>query len=156
MLARLTPTDLSSGQEQRVFSDGDRQTLAEELVSDVLGDNWSHRPDEADWYDVVHDTRGTKVEVKSCLKQVGEKYPGDGRFRLRRDQTRSLTASDRQGTAWYAFVLFDLENREILIRRAKATTVRQWVTDRGGWNKANHGEFDYQHKLPYSVVFKNE
>lgn len=160
MLARLTRRDLTDAQTELVMRDpnpnssrDDRGTLAEELVAEVLGPAWKHVPDAAEWYDVIHEDRGTKVEVKSCLKTVGDDYPAKGRFRIRRDQTRSLTQSDRLGTAWYAFVLFDLDGGVISIRRAKPTTVKAWVLKRGGWNTANHSAFDYQHKLPYSVAF---
>jgi len=158
-LATLTPRDLTGAQTQLISKDPrpgtgeDRGTLIEELFADVLGPNWKHRPDRAEWYDVVNEQTGTKLEAKSCLLAVGEKYPAKGRFRLRRDQTRSLTASDANGTAWYGFGLVDLDGGRIYLRRAKPSTVTQWVTDRGGWNTANHGQFDYQHKLPYDVPF---
>lgn len=125
--------------------------VAEELVAEEYG--LAHRPDEAEWYDCVLSSTGAKTEVKSCVSEVGEKYPAPGRFRLRADQTRSLLSSDASGVAWYAFVLVDLDAGVLRFRRAKPSTVSRWVRERGGWNEAGHEEFDRQHKHPYSVVF---
>lgn len=140
--------DLSKGRKKRLQS-GESSTVAEEIVAGKYGLN--HRPNEAEWYDCINENTGTKTEVKSCFSKL--KGGAKGRFRLRRDQTRSLLASDGQNVAWYGFVLFDVDSGEIEIRRAKPSTVSSWVTERGGWNTANHSEFDEQHKLPFSVVF---
>lgn len=136
--------DLSRGQKERLQR-GETDILAEELVAEAYG--LDHRPDEADWYDCVHPNTGAKTEVKSTATQIGEKYPARGRFRLRRDQTRSLLAADARGVAWYAFVLYDFEKGEIRIRRAKPSTVSKWVREAGGWNEAGHEEFEKQRKL---------
>ncbi len=69
------------------------------------------------------------------------------------EQLVSLLASDASGTAWVAFVLFDEDSGEVLIRRARPKTVSGWVAERGGWNESGHDEFDEQHKLPIDVVF---
>lgn len=137
--------------QQRRRLQTDSEVVAEELVAEKY--DVDHRPDRAEWYDCVNPRTGTKFEVKSCLSRVGESHPAPGRFRLRRDQTRSLLASDAAGVAWYVFVLVDVEEGAVRFRRAKPSTVSQWVRERGGWNRAGHDEFDEQHKLPYTDVF---
>ena len=150
MSVTLGPRDLTSHQTG-MLSAGDTDELAEELVAEEYG--LLHRPDEREWYDCRHPRTNAKTEVKSTLRRIGDDYPAAGRFRLRGDQTRSLTSSDAAGVAWYVFVLFDLERGEIRMRRVKPSTVSGWVSDRGGWNAAGHTEFDEQHKLPWTEVF---
>jgi len=152
MLARLDIRDLSDAQ-QDMLRTGDSGDVAEELVAEELGPNAKHRPNREDWFDVVRETTGAKTEVKSTWSRIGEEYPADGRFRLWRAQLRSLLASDASGTAWVAFVLFDEDSGEVLVRRARPSTVSEWVAERGGWNESGHDEYDEQHKLPHSVVF---
>ena len=151
-LAVRTLSALPRGRQRRLRGE-ESGTVAEEIVADELGPTVDHRPDEAEWYDLVRSTTSAKTEVKSAWRQVGESYPADGRFRLRRDQTRSLRAASAAGVAWYAFVLFDADGDELRIRRARPSTVSQWVRERGGWNRAGHAEFEYQYKLPIDVVF---
>lgn len=139
--------------QQDMLRSGESEVVAEEIVAEALGPNGRHRPDRAEWYDVVLDSTGAKTEVKSTWTEVGDKYPAGGRFRLRRDQTRSLHAANASGVSWYVFVLFDEDSGDLRVRRVRPSTVSRWVRDRGGWNHAGHEEFDYQHKLPYSVVF---
>ena len=139
--------------QQRRLQSGESAVVAEELVAEALGPNAKHRPDEAEWYDVVRSTTGAKTESKSTWRRIGEQYPADGRFRLRRDQLRSLHAANASGTAWVAFVLFDEAADEVRIRRVRPSTVSEWVREAGGWNRAGHAEFSHQLKLPYSVVF---
>lgn len=139
--------------QQRRLQGGDSAVVAEELVAEELGANAKHRPDRAEWYDVVLETTGAKTEVKSCWRRVGDAHPADGRFRLRRDQLRSLLSSNASGTAWVAFVLFDENTGEARVRRVTPSTAWGWVNERGGWNEAGHDEFDYQHKLPWDEVF---
>ena len=148
-MRRLTFRSLSKGQQRTLQTES--ATVAEELVAEIYGTK--HRPDQAEWYDCVRETTGAKTEVKSCFATVGVEYPAAGRFRLRRDQLRSLLASDASGVAWVAFVLFDADAGEILIRRAKPATVMEWVRERGGWNEAGHTEFEKQQKVPISEVF---
>ena len=75
-----------------------------------------------------------------------------GRFRLWEDQHRSLTASDGQATAWYAFVLLSGTGEVVDVRRMKPSTVTEIVG--GDWNRADHAERDgRQHKLPADEVF---
>lgn len=152
-LATVDLRSLSRTQQRRI-ADAPEQ-VAEEIVAEVVP-NAKHRPDEAEWYDVVKTTTGTKYEAKSTWTEIGQKYPAGGRFRLRRDQLRSLQASINgggDGSAWVAFVLFDEEEGAAKVRRAKPSTVAGWIEDRGGWNESGHDDFQKQHKLPYSVVF---
>lgn len=141
--------DLPRQQRRQLQTDTDE--VAEELVAEEY--DVDHRPDRAEWFDCVNPRTGTKYEVKSCLTEIGEQYPASGRFRLRRDQTRSLLSSDAAGVAWYVFVLIDVDDGRIRFRRAKPSTVSRWVRERGGWNRAGHDDFDQQHKLPWDDVF---
>lgn len=151
-LATRSLSGLPREQQRRLQGD-ESDVVAEEVVAEELGSSAKHRPDRAEWYDVVLETSGAKTEVKSTWVRIGEAYPADGRFRLRRDQLRSLHAANASGVAWIAFVLFDENRDELRIRRVRPSTVSAWVRERGGWNRAGHAEFDRQHKLPASVVF---
>lgn len=152
-MARVIPIRSLSKTQRRKLHQGDHGEVAEELAADEFG--LLHRAREEEWYDVRaadRESRSTKGEVKSCREEVGEKYPAAGRFRLRRDQHRSLTASDGQGTAWYIFVLWRESTGDVVLQRRRPSTVTQIVADRGGWNRAGHEEFDEQHKLSVEEV----
>jgi len=140
---------LSSYQQDRLRQ-GETAILAEELVAETY--RLEHTPDRADWFDALNPRTGTKYEVKSCLRDVGEDYPAAGRFRVRRDQTRSLTASSAHGAAWYCFVLVDYDAGAIYLQRRKPATVSRIVHEHGGWNRAGHEEFEYQNKLPIKSI----
>ncbi len=153
MLARLRLRDLSDRQK-RLLREGESGEVAAEIVAEELSLSARHRPDRADWFDVLDEENGTKAEVKSTWTEIGEEYPAGGCFRLWRAQLRSLLASDGQATAWVVFVLFDEDSGEVLVRRARPSTVWSWIVDdRGGWNRSGHAEWGKQHKLPYSKVF---
>lgn len=152
MAIRFSLRELSRNQ-RRKFSEGDHGEVAEELAAEEL--NLAHAPREETWYDLrpySHQEKSTKIEVKSAHRRVGDDYPAAGRFRVRRDQHRSLAASDGQSTAWYAFVLFDEETGDVVIQKRRPSTVTKIVDERGGWNRAGHEEFDEQHKLPIGTV----
>ncbi|GGM46341.1 hypothetical protein [Haloarcula argentinensis] len=132
---------------QRSKSFGD---VAEEIVAEVYGlEGLSLDPD---WWDLRHPSRTTKYQVKSTSTTVGNRYPGDGRFRVWEGQTRSLIASDAQTTAWYAFVFLDETDGVLRITRMKPSTVNNLVQDRGGWNRSGHSMGE-QHKIPWDEVF---
>ncbi len=152
MIAEYRLRDLPDDQQRKLQS-GASAEVAEELAARALGSSAKHRPDRAEWWDVIRETTGAKFEVKSTFDRIGEDYPADGRFRLRGDQHRSLTASAASGVAWYVFVLFDKSRGVAWIQKARPSTVTRWVNERGGWNEAGHDEFDEQHKLPAEVVF---
>jgi hypothetical protein len=141
--------DLSKRQ-RRQYGQGERADVAEQLVAQVYGA--AHRPDRADWYDVVDEDASTKYEVKSTSVRIGDEYPADGRFRLWRAQLRSLIASDATATAWVAFVLFDEDAGTATIQRRRPSTVWAAVRERGGWNDSGHAEWGEQYKLPYDAV----
>ncbi|RKS84083.1 hypothetical protein BDK61_3483 [Haloarcula quadrata] len=132
---------------QRSKSFGD---VAEEIVAEVYGlEGLSLDPD---WWDLRHPSRATKYQVKSTSTTVGNRYPGDGRFRVWEGQTRSLIASDAQATAWYAFVFLDETDGVLRTTRMKPSTVNNLVQDRGGWNRSGHS-MGKQHKIPWDEVF---
>jgi hypothetical protein len=105
----------------------------------------------ADWYDAINPRTGAKTEVKSTHRALED--GSVGRFRLWRDQHRSLRASDASGVAWYAFVLLDDSDSVVDVVRAKPSTVGRLVRESGDWNRAGHSERDGpQHKLPWTEV----
>lgn len=124
--------------------------LAEELVADEYG---LSPFTDAEWYDAVDEDSNTKYEVKSTQETVGDSYSNPGRFRLFKGQHRSLTASEGQGMAWYAFVLLAESEGVIRIQRKKPTTVTKIIRRRGGWNRSGHASKGKQHKVPISEVF---
>lgn len=135
--------------KEREMLANDPATLAEQIAAARYG--FAHRNEETDWYDGVKLSTGAKFEVKSTEIDIGEDYPAKGRFRLRRDQLRSLRASDASGVAWVVFVLFDDEKGVVRMRRMKPATVQRTLVDE--WNRAGHSDFDFQHKVPFSQVF---
>lgn len=136
-------------------SDSD-DVLAERIAAAVYGA--THDADSAEWYDAVDESSGTKYEVKSAHKDIGDDYPAAGRFRLRKGQIRSLINSRHagdSGSSWVVFVLFE-HDQPVDINRMHASTVLDLVKERGGWNRAGHDEFDCQHKLDIGAVFDEE
>lgn len=130
-------------------ANGDDDLFAELLVAelyDLIHDN------DQEWFDAVA-TNGTKYEVKSAHRFVGN--GAQGRFRVWEDQHRSLTAASAAAdqTAWYAFVLFE-DDQPIDVRRMQPTTVTSIVHDDGGsWNRAGHSQREgAQHKIPWKQV----
>lgn len=138
-------------------------TFAEEFVANEYG--LAHAPNEAEWYDCVDESTGTKYEVKSTHRVIDTRDPdefvgGDGRFRLWYDQHRKLAARDGQkgSAAWYAFVLLDDAGDVIDHRRMHPTTVTPLVRDLlGGWDVANHEQRQSeQQKIPWPAVFDDK
>jgi len=146
----VDPRNLTRNQRERLQRSKSFEDVAEEIVAEEYGlEGLALDPD---WWDLRHPDRPTKHQVKSTSTTVGEKYPGDGRFRLWESQTESLARSDGQAVAWYTFVLLDESAGLLRLRRAKPSTVAGWVESRGGWNQSGH-PMGRQHKLPWSVVF---
>lgn len=143
--------DLSRGQRRDVQRSTEFDDVAEEIVAEVYGLSGLTR--DPDWWDLYLKSTGTKYQVKSTSTQIGEDYPAKGRFRVWKGQTRSLMASDAQGTAWYAFVLLDERDGVLRIQRKKPGTVWRIVQDLGGWMPSGHDSMGQQHKLPFSEVF---
>jgi len=148
----ISPRSLTRGQLDQLQRGGKAfDELAEELVADEYGlEGLALDPE---WWDLRHPDRPTKYEVKSTSTKIGEKYPGDGRFRVWESQTRSLIASDAKATAWYAFVLFDEADGVLRIQRMQPSTVLSVVNERGGWNLSGHQSMGRQYKIPWTEIF---
>ncbi|MCD2199093.1 hypothetical protein LPA44_04160 [Halobacterium sp. KA-4] len=128
-------------------STGGRGSTATHAVAERYGLEVESRP----WYDAVSPT-GTKYEVKATSRALAD--GSTGRFRLWEEQHRSLTASDAQGTSWYAFVLLSQSGDVRRIQRRKPSTVTRLVNERGGWYDAGHeGKDGRQFKLAHDAVF---
>lgn len=135
--------------------------FAARLVAAHFGPAWTYAPDRADWYDVVHDDRGTKIEVKSTHTTIDGENPDSfvdvpGRFRVWKAQTRSLINSDagEGNTAWMVFVVFDADGVPLEARRMRPSTV--WgivVDDFDGWDASGHEDQGEQQKLPIDAIF---
>ncbi|TVT89295.1 hypothetical protein [Haloferax volcanii] len=131
--------------------------FAERLVAAHYG--ITHANDRADWYDCVHEERGTKYEVKATQVRIDGLDPDSrvevgGRFRLWEGQTRSLLNSDAQNTAWFVFVLLDENGSPVDHRRMRPSTVWSLVRDEfGGWDESGHREMGRQQKVPIEAVF---
>jgi len=150
MTVVVDPRELSRGDQRALQREADFAELAERLVAEQWGLEGLSL--DAEWWDLRHPDRPTKYEVKSTSSTVGEKYAGDGRFRVWKTQTESLVRSDAQATAWYAFVLFDEDAGLLRIQRRRPSTVRDIVENRGGWNRSGHESMGPQHKLPFNEV----
>lgn len=140
---------LDSRSEQRRLQ-GDTGELAEDLANDAYGYNGFI---SAPWYDGKREDSGAVIEIKSALSRLDSGEPG--RFRLWREQHSQLVEEDRDGSAWYVFVLFDLSSRPPvahMTRRAPADVGRQ-VGARGGFGPSGHDSRGEQHKLPLDAVF---
>lgn len=129
---------------------GDTGALAEVIATDEYAG--FNRFVDASWYDGRRDS-GAVLEVKSALSSLAS--GADGRFRLWKEQHDRLVEHDRDGTARYAFVLFDVSGREptaLLTQREPATVGRQ-IGARGGWYPSGHDSRDEQYKLPIEAIF---
>jgi hypothetical protein len=153
--------DVSRSQFRRIdrMADDESGEFAARLVRAHLGKAWSYVPDRADWFDIEHDDRGTKIESKSTHVTIDGENPDSfvdvaGRFRLWRSQVRSLMSSDARGTAWIVFVVFDEDGVPIEARRMRPSTVWGIVVDEfGGWDASGHQDQGQQQKLPIDAIF---
>jgi len=130
-------------------ANGDDDVFAELLVAEHF--DVRHDRDSTDWFDARNPRNGTKFEVKSARFELAD--GATGRFRLWREQHRSLVAaaSNEGMTAWYAFVLFSRDGQPLKMRRVRVPTVTSLVD---GWNRAGHQTKEgRQHKLPWPEVF---
>jgi hypothetical protein len=126
--------------------------LEEQIVAEAF-DLLDVSGDDAEDADLRNPRTEARYEVKSARARVGEEYPADGRFRLWRDQHRSLVgyASQPDLAGWYVFVLSDEQGTPQKMKRMQPTTVTEFVD---GWNTANHeGRNARQYKLPISDVY---
>lgn len=137
-----------SARERRRLS-GDTGALAETVAADAYGFN---RFVDADWYDGV--SGDTYYEVKSALSQLSS--GAAGRFRLWRTQHEQLVEYDRDESARYVFVVFDLDNREpraVMTQRVPADVGRM-IGARGGFYESGHNSKGEQYKMPIDAVFQ--
>jgi hypothetical protein len=135
--------------ERRRLQD-DTGEVAERIATSVYS-GYSRFVD-ASWYDGKRDS-GAVLEVKSALSTLDN--GAAGRFRLWREQHDQLVEEDRDGSARYAFVLFDLSGRSpvALLKKREPATVGRQVGARGGWGPSGHDSRGEQHKLPIDAVF---
>ncbi|RNJ25466.1 hypothetical protein Nmn1133_01340 [Halosegnis longus] len=142
---------LSKG-ERRRLQRGEGGEVAEELVAHEYTDLSRDFRDHPTW-DLNGASDDTVGQVKSTFEKIGESYPAPGRFRVWKQQHESLLRKDRDDTAWYVFVLFAPDGRDVLARmvRLKPATVGRRIGARGGWNDSGH-EMGPQYKLPQEVV----
>jgi len=141
--ALLTPDDSLEPKEKLK-----RTKLAERIAAEQYD---GYRQAGADPHDLVKDS-GAVAEVKSTATTLAN--GNAGRFRLWEEQHEELLRADREGSARYVFVLFDVSSRPVSARlktRVPASVGRQ-IGARGGWNRSGHSAGP-QHKLPIDAVF---
>jgi hypothetical protein len=128
----------------------DTGELAERVATDVYS-GYSRFVD-APWYDGRRDS-GAVLEVKSALSTLAS--GADGRFRLWREQHEQLLEYDREDSARYAFVLFDVDGRDPVARlkQKPPADVGRIIGARGGWGPSGHASEGEQHKLPIEAIF---
>lgn len=141
---------LDSSERKRLRRDTGE--TAERIATDVY--SGYNRFVDAPWYDGRRDS-GAVLEVKSALSSLAN--GADGRFRLWREQHEQLLEHDRDGSARYAFVLFDVSGREPVARlkQKPPADVGRIIGARGGWGPSGHDSQGEQHKLPIEAIFEN-
>jgi hypothetical protein len=96
---------------------------------------------------------GAVYEVKKASTEI---QPGrGGRFRLFKDQHDRLVRHDRDGTAWYIFVLFDVSKNPPVakMKRQAPAHIGRVIGARGGWFDSGHADKQKEKKLPIEAVF---
>ena len=103
-------------------------------------------------FDLSDSDSGALAEVKSTATTLDS--GAAGRFRLWRQQHEKLLRADREGSARYIFVLFDVSSRPVVARLVakQPADVGNVIGARGGWNQSGH-DMGEQHKLPIEAVF---
>jgi len=91
-------------------------------------------------------------EVKHCFRRLSD--GSKGRFRLFKKQHDYLVRYDRRDSAFYVFVLVDLDNLRLSMVRQKPSAVGSIIGARGGWNRSGHAQNDKEYKLPWGVYFE--
>lgn len=107
---------------------------------------------DSQWYDLEKDS-GALGEVKSAASMLSN--GNKGRFRLWKKQHSQLVRADREGTARYIFVLFDVSSRDVTAKlvEKKPSEIGRIIAGRGGFGASGHSSKGKQHKLPYRFVF---
>ena len=102
-------------------------------------------------FDVSTDS-GQLGEVKSTATELPS--GAKGRFRLFKNQHERLLRANREGSAKYVFVLFDVSGRPVVARlkQQEPAKIGRQIGARGGWNQSGHPSGP-QYKLPISAVF---
>ena len=95
---------------------------------------------------------GSVVEVKSAQSELANGEAG--RFRLFKSQHDRLVRQDRDGSAFYVFVIFGVLERPLTARmkRMNPADVGRSIGSRGGWYNAGHVA-GKEYKLPIEAVF---
>jgi hypothetical protein len=127
----------------------DPGSVAEELAARAYGFSTFKSSN----FDAARDS-GAVLEVKSTTRRIGDEYPARGRFRLFKRQHEKLVRRDRDGTAYYAFVLISTNTNPpgADMLRKKPADVGRRIGARGGWNQSGHASGP-QAKLPWSLFF---
>jgi hypothetical protein len=126
----------------------DTGAVAENIAASAY-DRYSAFQDSGE-FDLATES-GSIAEVKSTLSRLAN--GNRGRFRLFKPQHEQLLRADRDGSAFYIFVLFDISSKpEALLIRKSPATVGRLLGARGGWNKSGHSA-GKQHKLPIGAIF---
>jgi hypothetical protein len=129
--------------------------LAEDIAV-MEYDGYTEFTDGADWHDATKKNSDGVLEVKSAatVLESGEK----GRFRLWKEQHEKLVEYDREESAFYVFVLFDVSRSDVRARmkRMSPADVGHKIAGFGGWYTSGHDSKGMQFKLPYDGVFSND
>jgi len=138
------------GRTERRRLQEDTGELAEVIATDIY--SGYNRFVDAPWYDGRRES-GAVLEVKSALSSLAN--GADGRFRLWKEQHDRLVKHDRDGSARYAFVLFDVSSREPVakLKQKQPADVGRIIGARGGWGPSGHDSQGEQHKLPIEAIF---
>lgn len=141
--------------EERKIREGGRTagSFATDLAASEYGYN---RFIDAPWFDARRKDTGAVIEVKSTRKQIGIDYPAKGRFRLFKDRHEKRLQYDRENSAYYVFVLFDLDSEGPKVARMvrkKPAKVGHIIGSLGGWGPSGHKGEGKQHKIPISALF---
>jgi hypothetical protein len=139
--------NLSRGDMRRLQNDDG--SLAEETAAAAYS-AFERDFKDADTHDLVTSGDGW-VEVKSAFREL--ENGNRGRFRLWESQHSALVRKDRRGTAWYVFVLWDVDNGTGYLTRQKPADIGRTLRGRGGWNRSGHASMGKQHKLPWALLF---
>jgi hypothetical protein len=125
----------------------DQGDLAEELAADA----YDYKTFLSSNFDAARKT-GAAMEVKSTVTRY--QNGSRGRFRLFESQHTELVRYDRQTSARYVFVLFDVSQRppEALMTARKPADIGHMISGLGGFNKSGHVAGP-QIKIPYAKLF---
>ena len=132
--------------------DKEAQSLQGALAESLAADAYGYPDHDADPFDARRDT-GAVLEAKSTVTRYSS--GARGRFRLWKRQHSRLTRKDREDTARYVFVLFDVSERPVTARMLEKQPARigRLIAGRGGFNQSGHPK-GKQIKLPYSALFE--